>query len=288
LYIADTQELQYSADALNVLDKFHGANFIVYVEGKDDIVFWSALFDKAGINGHYVTDAGGISELEKIMTKIVDEDARVIAACDSDYSMLLNNRPHHQRIVVTYGHSIENTMYCPYSIDLVIKKLSRTLYDQIDSFNLWLDQFCLDSRTLVIFDIARVRFSKSIKVISGQCSRFLKNSRSHQLDQNKISLYIGTIAVNFQQTELDYCQNLLDNSNIHIKFIIPGHFLTHGVINFIKRRVANLTTFKPPTLSPDLLYALTSDYCKTCTIDCEHFKVIRESIIESVNSLKLI
>lgn len=118
-------EWGYDTSALDVLDKFHESNFIIFVEGDEDVIFWSSLFDKAGIHNYHIDSADGIKELKKIMSQILNENARVIVACDSDYSILLNTLPNHKRIISTYGYSIENTMYCPKIINSVINKLSR-------------------------------------------------------------------------------------------------------------------------------------------------------------------
>jgi hypothetical protein len=144
--MSDEQEWGYATDALNVLDKFHQAAFVIYVEGSDDIVFWSTLFNKAGEADFYIDYAGGIEELKKIMAQIINEDARVIVACDSHYSFLLGTSYIHDRIIRTLGHSIENTMYCPNILNQAINKLCRTLEDRKDAIHKWINEFCTTSQ----------------------------------------------------------------------------------------------------------------------------------------------
>lgn len=115
--MTDNAEWGYSTDAINVLDKFHEAHFILYVEGDDDETFWSSLLNRIGIRHYHIESAGGIQELKKIMRQITNDNANVIVACDGEYSILLDNLPKHDRIISTYGHSIENTMFCPFTIN---------------------------------------------------------------------------------------------------------------------------------------------------------------------------
>ena len=50
-------EWGYETSALNVLDRFHESDFVIYVEGDEDSIFWSSLFKKAGIYNYYMEPA---------------------------------------------------------------------------------------------------------------------------------------------------------------------------------------------------------------------------------------
>lgn len=286
--MSDEREWGYDTDALNVLDKFHQVAFVVYVEGSDDIVFWSTLFSKAGRVDFYIDDAGGIKELEKIMLQIINEDARVIVACDSHYSFLLGTSYIiHDRIIRTLGYSIENTMYCPNILNQAINKLCRTLEDRTDTIHEWINEFCSSAKILLIYDLASAKYGKAVRVLGDKCSRFLKSSTSEKLDDNKISEHIQGINIHFKPNELNECERLIDGCGREVSHIVKGCFLTNGVINLIKKIVKKCIG-RNPVISLDNLYALTSDGCRACTFECPDFNFVEEQIQKAVASVRLL
>jgi len=280
-------EWGYDTSTLDVLDKFHESNFIIFVEGDEDVIFWSSLFDKAGIQNYYIESAGGIDELKKIMSQILNENARVITACDSDYSILLNTLPNHKRIISTYGHSIENTMYCPKIINSVIDKLSHRIQDRVQFISDWIDSFCNVAKVLVIYDIAREKYNKPIVVCGNNCSRFLTSHRSSRLNETIISDYISGIMHYFNNHEIEECKQLFEDCCLDTRYIIKGHFLTNGVINLIKGYTKRILG-KAPTIPLTTLYALTCDACKSCNNFCPEFATVEQRISNSVASLRLL
>lgn len=280
-------EWSYSSDAINVLDKFHGAKFVVYVEGQHDVIFWSSLFDKSGISGYYIEHADGKSELEKIMSQIIHDNARVIVACDAHYSLLLDTLPNHDRIISTFGHSIENTMYCPHIINRVIRKFSNDPQEQTSFITNWYITFCASAKLLLVYDLAREKYGKPVKVYGDSCTRFLTAHQSYNLDDTKIKNHIVEIKPHFRAYEIKASKRLIDQSSFEIRHIINGHFITNAIINLIKASVKRLTG-KRPVIPVDNLYALTSDDCIPCTHECYEFVTHRDRITRAVESLMLI
>jgi len=285
--MSNADEWSYSSDGLNVLDKFHDVRFVVYVEGQDDIAFWDSLLKKSGISGYHIDYAGGIEELKKIMSQIIHDDAQVIAACDSHYSLLLCTFPKHDRIISTFGHSIENTMYCPHIINRVANKLSRNLKDQTTSITIWYTTFCASAKLLIIYDLAREKYGKPVEVCPDNCSRFLKSHYSYNLDDTKINEYIAQRKSHFRADEIKASEELIDQASIDIRHIIKGHFITNAVINFLKASAKRLAGTRP-VISINLLYALTSDGCMPCEDQCYEFFTYRDNITKALKSLMLI
>jgi hypothetical protein len=285
--MSDGIDWGYDTDALNVLDKFHQANFVIYVEGGDDICFWSTLLDKAGITDFYIDYAGGIEELEKLMWQIINEDARVIVACDSHYSFVLGAPNVHNRIIRTFGYSIENTMYCPNIINHVIDKLSRTKEERQVIISHWMGEFCNNAKTLLIYDLANEKYSKSIEVMGNKCSRFLLSPTSTKLDDNKVTAHIDGIKMYFKLEELTDCEKLIDDCGKELKYIIKGCFITNGVINLVKKTV-KICRGSNPVIPLDNFYALVSDGCKICTSKCEDFDTVKKHIQNAIASVRLI
>jgi len=283
----NTGEWLYSTEALNVLDKFHNSNYIIFVEGDEDVAFWDAIFEKANVKDYYIESAGGIEELKKIMAQILTEDARVIVACDSEYSMLLNNKPEHKQIITTYGNSIENTMYCPKTINAIINKLSHKIEDREDLISEWIEYFCKASKVLVVYDIAREKYTKPIVVCGNNCSRFLSSDRSSRLNETAISEFISSINPHFTKPEVEECQRILAESEYGLRHIIRGHFLTNGVVNLIKGFTKRILG-KSPVIPLDMLYALTCDGCKQCNNECPEYLIVEQRIKDAVSSLLMI
>ncbi|BEE18489.1 hypothetical protein VAWG006_27420 [Aeromonas enteropelogenes] len=117
--------LSYSMEAQNILNLFYNTNYVVYVEGKDDIPFWENLFCKFTTLMVEIQDVGSCNELNKYIDRIISgELSSVIVACDSDFT-LFEQYKSHPKIIRTFGHSIENTLISEQTITKVIQSLGR-------------------------------------------------------------------------------------------------------------------------------------------------------------------
>ncbi len=261
-------EIDYSTDALNVKNRFYKKRYLVFVEGQDDIVFWHNIFAVANVNDYHVEDSGGIKELEKLMPKIVREDARIIVAYDCGYSDILGEAFTHDRIIKTYGYSIENTMYCPHSISRTLAKICRRATRFTKQASAWLNTFSGKAKILLVYDIASVKYNKSLAVLGNNCSRFLKSGNSMELSNEKIEELVSSIKHHFKKAELDECKRLIKKDKKGLSYLIKGHFLTNGVLNFIKHTTKDVLG-KNPSLPLDSLYALTIDGCVACSEKCK-------------------
>jgi len=267
----------YSADALSSANEFHDCDCMIYVEGKDDEIFWEAVCKIAQIENVKIESVGGKPQLEDYITSIVEKNAAIIIACDADYSLLLKNIPEHPQIVRTYGYSIENTMYCPRSINQYVRKLTRTQKQYTKAIEKWIEQFCALCEELIIYDIANVNYKKGISIIGDSCIRFIESSQPNELSKNKIDEFISSIKEHFTGNEFKHCSDLLAKCPISIPLIIKGHFLSSGVVNWIK-----INVFNNKNISKDHLYAGIVDYCCSCTQnDCEQLKNMSDSLTEA-------
>lgn len=279
-------EWVYSSDALNVLDRFHDAKAVVYVEGQEDIAFWSSWSDTSYISGYHIDYAGGVRELDKIASQILQDDAQVIVACDAHYSVLLGTLPNHDRIIASYGYSIENTMYCPHTISRVIRKLAYDLEDRTKVISEWYGTFCANAKQLLLYDLAREKYAKPVEVCGDRCSRFLKSRHSHDLDDTKIKDHIAQIKGHFRSYEIRASRRLIDHSSSHPRYLVSGHFLTNAIINLIKASVKGATG-KRPVVPVTSLYALTSDSCRLCTDECDECVTYVNRVSKACKSLQI-
>ncbi len=228
-------ELNYSSQALNTLDRFHRAKYIVYVEGDDDRPFWREIFRIAGIEDVYLKVAEGRSEIEKYEKLIVENSVNIVVARDSDYTNLFANQIDHPRIIYTYGYSIENTLYSPRNIAVAISILSRSAEEDVEKVKDWLAEFVSEIRPLLIHDIANELFGKGTQILGNNCTRFLKSGSSVAVSRTKIDTYLETVQEQFTDEELETVTNLLDEYSREHVFLVRGHFLSNAIINFVKK-----------------------------------------------------
>jgi hypothetical protein len=250
--------LEFSTDALSTKGLFYNKKFTVYVEGKDDKIFWDYLFQLAERDA-YIEDVGGNQEIEKYINRIIDENADFIAACDCDHSDFYLQRIEHPNLIITYGYSIENSIYNQFEIQKVIQKLSRSKVNVTELIENWKYEFSEKLKDLIVYDVANSRFNKGVSVIPNNCSRFLNSSQSHIISLTKINTYLKSIESNFSFEEINEVKGLVNNTQKDLWFHIRGHFLSLGVANLIKSIVSKIDG-NCPSISTDILYALTIDF----------------------------
>jgi len=278
-------ELQYSTQALNVLNRFHGTHYVVFVEGEDDVPFWAALFEKAGEADVAFLPVGGAKELDKLMSKILAEDARIVVARDSDYSAFMSSRCLHSRVVYTYGYAIENTMYCPFAVNRAIRKACRDTRDRLALIQAFFDEFCLQSKELLVFDMANARFGRGVTVMGKSCRGFLKGPHSTALSRTKVSAHIRAIRPKFTFDEVSMSRQLCRNDHRTLRHKIKGHFLTHALLNVVRmelRQARGKSSFPH-----EALYHSLVDACAVCGQDCTEWDTTKAAIGGAVRSLCL-
>lgn len=268
--------LEYSTDALEAKALFYNKSFSVYVEGKDDVLFWEYLFNIAEISAH-IEDVGGDKEIKKYITNILEDNAGFIVACDNDHNDFIEPKINHPQIIRTYGYSIENSMYNFKKIQDIVSKLCRQSVDIKAIIEEWAEEFTNKVYDLIRFDIANHKFKKGIQVFGDNCVRFLKSNSSHRISSTKIQAFIESIRNQFSDEELEQVDELLKVSQKDFWFLIKGHFLTNATMNLIKALVRKQSG-DCCTISLDMIYALTID----CTENWED----RIDIITVVNEIR--
>lgn len=277
--------LEYSTSALNVLHRFHRAKAMVYVEGQDDVLFWNYIAKKAGvIEDVRIEEVGGDPEIVKKIDAIVNDGANIIVAKDCDHSNYLAAPLYHDKIVLTYGYSIENFLYCSNTLSDFISKLSRFEDDYSDQIEDWYGEFTKKSKVLLTYDIANHRFSRGVKVLGDSCSRFLKNSQSPEISESKVESFIDEIKERFSEGEIEEVEQLLDTETKEYRWLIKGHFLTSGVINLVKK-IVKAKRGSNTTISVEHLFTSTVEGCANCVpATCESLKKMTEDLQKAVAS----
>jgi hypothetical protein len=258
-------DLSYSSNALDTLTKFHRKNYIVYVEGDDDVIFWEKILQRFGMKNFELKVAGGSNEIDKYIKSIISDNVDIIVARDCDYNDVLGTQYFHNRIIYTYGYSIENTMYCPRNIQYIVSLFAKRSVSIERETTEWIDSFSDSVKTLIYIDIVNHKYKKGIKVIPDTCLPFTENKKSHNISNTKIEDYTRNLYNNFTPSEISEINNLSISISKENFFLIRGHFLTHAIINFIKYNVKNICN-RDITLPLENLYALLiSNFEKMCS-----------------------
>ena len=278
--------LSYSTGALGVLHRFHRSEAIAYVEGDEDVAFWSAILAKAGITGIAIKTAGGSSQLEAKVANILQDGARIIVACDSDHTPFCAGTVSHARIVRTYGYSIENTMYCPLTLNRVSQKVGRTTEDFLKAISDWysrLEESCDDA---LVHDVANHRCRKGIAVFGDNCSRFLHTPASPEISAAKVNAFLLTITAQFDRVEIETVRALIATDSRPRRVLIKGHFLSHAVNRFISA-LAKQCRKKKVIVSDEMLYGMTVDGCRSCDREyCNEFETLASRWRQAIADVK--
>lgn len=260
--------LSYSSDALDTLPKFHRKQFVIYVEGNDDVPFWDVIFQIFGIQNFIIKPAGGSEEIEKYTQSILREDAEVYVARDSDFKELLGSQDSHSRIVWTYGYSIENTLYHPISVAEIISTYARVQKYSYIQAGEWLMTFVNEFLALLVCDLGNEKYQKGVEVLGDKSAKFLQSKKSIFPSKELIKKQLDKIRPIFSDEEYSIVESLLCVTITHkpIFFLIRGHFLTNAVMNFIQHEVKKARN-KEPSLSKDNLFsnliAILKSQCMT-------------------------
>jgi hypothetical protein len=251
-------EISYSSEALNTLPKFHRTKYVIYVEGDDDIPFWQVVFQAFGLKDFVIKPAGGVNEIEKYTRSILDENVGIYVARDSDFKELLNQQGSHPRILWTYGHSIENTLYHPIQIAEIISVYSRSQGFNALQVEAWLQNFSNEFWALLVYEISNEKYQKGIEVLGKKCNKFLPSKKAHLPSIALITQKLDIVCKEIDSNEYIEAEKILVNATKRkpIFFLIRGHFLTNAVINYIKSKVRKINKNKKDlSLSEDSLFA---------------------------------
>lgn len=274
----------YSIQGLNALNEFYGRTCIVYVEGDDDVLFGESVFNRAEVNDVQILSVGGREQLAEKISNIQDEGALIIVACDSDYNYILERIKRHPQVIYTYGYSIENSMYCPKSLNNTVRKLVRSNNTYTDKAESWMTSFCEEAKELIVFDLANEKYGKGMKIMGDNCARFLTKNGSCQLSQSKVKRQLNGFNRHFTVAEIQKCKRIIDNTSKPLSAIVRGHFLTTAVLNWLQKQNGN---HRPRGVSKDLLYSNCVDACTSCCdTECEQWSQMLSSVITSWRIVK--
>ena len=279
-------KLEYSKDAINSLNKFYRCDTIVYVEGDDDALFWTTIFEKLAEVKIAIQSMGGSYELDSFIDRIIEEDLKVIAARDADFLRLCNRHRTDPRVLYTYGYSIENTLYTHESIFRIsqIWSKGKNKAKEPDCIN-WLNSFHKEAEELITYDAANFLFNCGLSVTGENIARFSKKSIPYSIDENKVQKHIeafqGAIS-NEMLGKVQECEFIKMGGAV--TNWIRGHFLASAVLQYVSHQIksAGLST----KITYDGMYANAIEHFSN-HLDKQHphRDYYRESAVTAVASL---
>lgn len=273
---------QLSIPAQNIEAKFYNKRGIVYVEGDDDVIFWSQFFEP---NHFELRPLNGCNNLKDIEDNIIHHGLKCIVAKDADYSPYLSKEDAHPLIVCTLSHSIECVMYCPYNINAYLKRLARCLDDHMEEITAIYDKFCDDVKELVLYDIANNVFGLGCSVCGDSCIPVMQSNSSVEVSADKVNCIIKKVGKKIPSDMVERARSFLNNDSRHMRQVIKGHFQTSFVINLLKYLSSKIGKSHSLSISKEVLFAMLVNCPPDCKIDCVERETIKKRVLTAITIL---
>lgn len=237
--------LSYSDDALNVLSDFYGVSHMLFVEGDDDVVFWEMILDIFDVRGFKVKAVDGKEEVEKYIAKIEGGLLDSWIAKDSDYSMIAGNSAS-DKVLVTYGHSIENSILNIKSVFKAIRSLGRVSISQVKEKDIkeWLDEFLDSFDKLIVADVVNDINGLGVRILGNNCTRFMTSEKSHNPCIRKIEGQLSGPVRATVEPHMDEVRTAIRKSGREIHDVVRGHFLFSAYLKYVNYRIKSAGSFK--------------------------------------------
>ncbi len=225
----------------------------MYVEGEEDVLFWDHLITLFSDKTVRVEEVGGKDEVKKYARKLQSDDIDCLVAIDADY-ICYEEQFKHDRILTTYGYSIENSILTSSIIREVVHNVGKIPYSDFSENECrdWFDLLYDTLEPLLIHDVYNKKNDLGELVLGNNCARFLKTSTSHDLCENKIENFIDKLPFSVSQSDIDEIIDDFTKFGRILKDFIRGHFLFSAVLRYVNTTVNRIR--KTTMISKDFIY----------------------------------
>ncbi|VVE15654.1 hypothetical protein PCA20602_02870 [Pandoraea capi] len=231
-------ELEYSRDAFNALSAFYRCDKILYVEGDDDELFWAAIFEACTGVKVVAESLGGSEELDKRISRIIEDDLDVLAARDADYGLISGRNIQDPRILYTYGYSIENTLYNSLAVAQIARLWTKGKNKSIGKIaNEWLDRFYSILNDMIVYDFANDLHDCGVSVVGDSISKFSDKANPHELNVTQVQKHLKFCAQTISIAMLSAAENKLAANVRQRSDWLRGHFLTSAILQFVSAQI---------------------------------------------------
>jgi hypothetical protein len=260
--------LSRTSSGIKNIDLFYPNQYIVIVEGQDDVPFWGILFPSE-IDGYKCKfkPVGG-REIERYVAQVYESKANFAVALDSDYGLFMNKIHDHSQIVETSVHSIENLIISPQTLAEIICVESRMDDYNIENITTWLEHFDQTAYDLMIADYLIQKECLGKQCLGKSCFRFLENSKTKApyFDIKKVVDFIKSLCVH---------EDIFKATKEELKSYKPsrqikGHFFFGASLCFINHEVNKLlpSDVKKRSISNDSFYTALILACAKSFVSC--------------------
>lgn len=247
-------ELEYSDEAINVLDLFYNVDTILFVEGDDDVVFWDCIFKKLSDLSIKIEPVGGKEEIEKRVSKVIAGSNNVLVAMDSDFSDF-DDRIEHQNILSTFGHSIENSIVVSESLYCAIRNIGKIPSEKISEADCkdWLEQLGIELSSLVYHEIQNHLNGSGICIMGDHCGRFMKSQVSPLVSSERVDDHLNNLPFSIDESSEALITSVISSKDRKPKDFVRGHFLFSAAMRFVHSEIKRVSA-KKVSISNDSLF----------------------------------
>ena len=279
-------DFRFSNAAENARHRFFNKQFTVYVEGQDDILFWEQYFQFLGFDP-VIQDTGGSNELNKYIDRIIDENLNVIVAKDKDLCPYVIRHRNHDRVILTYGYSIENSLACAERVSRFVKHCSRSQFSAHSLYLNWRSQINSFFKEILIAFIVHESRNSGVKVLDGTMAQFIASQHTYHFDLEKIEKKKSILSSSIPDADrIEVGKNVEEDAK-DVFMLLKGHYLQPCFLRFLGVivKVVRSSLRKP---SWDHYYDCTIDYCLSCAkqSECSDFRHLVTMIESAVQTLK--
>lgn len=288
--------LVHSSEAISITSQFYNKQVMVYVEGPDDVPFWDAMFSRVVPQVFYeIYPVNGKEQLVPLVDGI--ENGTILnafVATDLDYNLFTESgRSSSPFIIYTYGHSIENTMFCPQNVAVYIRRAMRKTYRYSEDINQWYEEVINAVRPLLALDIlnsidsdCKYHRSDGSNTFLGRGYHYYKvSNEKKELEKGKIEKEVtshpdfDTKKINQIEREIELRCKTRDP-----RLLIQGHFIADAMMNYI--RITLKENNQRQSLSNEALYNTFCDCISPCKPLCRDKLHVCKYIERAVNYYK--
>jgi len=238
---------------------------VVYVEGSEDVLFWEQLF----LHGcHEAVKSLSVGERQALLgyaEYIQREDATMMVALDAEYGRILATLVSHERILYTYGHSMENTLYCPAALAQIAHRYTREDAPPFEMVQKWVLHMETTLRPILAYDVANAMLGTGHRVMGDSGERFMRQGNWLPV-ADLLRERVREVATDFASADIQAAEQAMRASGQWVLLMVRGHFLT-SCANKLVREACSRAGRSRPNISRDHLYSLLVNFCTT---QCPH------------------
>ncbi|HCR2021685.1 TPA: DUF4435 domain-containing protein, partial [Enterobacter asburiae] len=221
-------------------------------------------------------------------TNIVEDDVPIFVARDKDYKFYTGQIPIHERVLLSYGHSIENSLLCRQALVDIAVINGGEMSQCISKIKAWSEELVDSVDELIIREIAN-EISRAGQSVFGDHYEifFGKNLNNGLIQKEKIDMHIEELDKRLSLESIANAREIFSAIKENGYWFVRGHFLFSVASKYIKILVGRFNgKNKEPNISNDAMNMLLSQQFKFNIVSGNHPH--KEHYDNQVNKLRSI